>query len=263
MPRFGRLFPLALLVLGVVAACQTVPITGRSQFILLPEPEEWRMGFQSYQEILRRSKVSQDPALNAMVERVGWRIARVAGRPDYRWEFKVIEDSKQANAFCLPGGKVAVYTGILPYTKDDAGLAAVMGHEVAHAIARHGGERLTQGLLVQAGMAATMTALSNREPRTVQIVGTLLGAGAALGLILPFSRAHELEADHLGLIYMAKAGYDPHAARDLWLRMEQGAGGRGTVEFLSTHPSHGTRLRQIEQWLPEAMEYYRASQERG
>jgi predicted Zn-dependent protease len=185
---------------------------------------------------------------------------RSAGGPITGGSFKVIEDSKQAHAFCLPGGKVAVYTGILPYTKDDAGLAAVLGHEVAHAIARHGGERVTQGLLVQVGLATTMTALSNRDPRTVQMVGSLLGAGAALGLILPFSRAHELEADHLGLIYMAKAGYDPRAARDLWLRMEQGAKGRGPAEFLSTHPSHGTRLRQIEQWLPEAMEYYRASQ---
>jgi predicted Zn-dependent protease len=195
-----------------------------------------------------------------LVTRVGSRIARATGRLDYRWEFKVIEDDRQVNAFALPGGKVAVYTGILPVTRDDAGLATVMGHEVAHAIARHGGERVSQGLLVQMGLAAAQAAMANGDPRTVEQVTGLLGAGAALGIILPFSRAQESEADRLGLIYMAKAGYDPRAAVSFWQRMEQAARGRRSPpEFLSTHPSHGARIKQIEQWIPEALQYYPAS----
>jgi len=240
-----------------VGACQTVPITGRSQFLLLSEADEVRMGLQSYQEVLRKAKLSTDPALNEKVGRVGTRIAEATGRKDLQWEFKVIE-GQQANAFALPGGKVAVYTGILPITRDDAGLAAVLGHEVAHAIARHGAERLSQDLLVQVGLAGTMAALSNRDPKTVQSVGALLGAGASVGLLLPWGRSQESEADHLGLIYMAKAGYDPHAARDLWVRMAEASKGSGKPpEFLSTHPSEATRVKQIEGWLPEAMQYYR------
>jgi predicted Zn-dependent protease len=240
-----------------VAACQTVPITGRSQLLLLSEADEVRMGLQSYQEVLRKAKLSTDPALNEKVGRVGTRIAEATGRKDLQWEFKVIE-GQQANAFALPGGKVAVYTGILPITRDDAGLAAVLGHEVAHAIARHGAERLSQDMLVQVGLAGTMTALSNRDPKTVQSVGALLGAGASVGLLLPWGRSQESEADHLGLIYMAKAGYDPHAARDLWVRMAEASKGSGKPpEFLSTHPSEATRIKQIDGWLPEAMQYYR------
>jgi predicted Zn-dependent protease len=263
MRRFGRLFPLALLILGVAVACQTVPITGRSQLVLLSEPQEIRMGVQTYREILRKSRVSQDPATNDHVRLVGSRIASATGRLNLPWEFRVIDDSRQVNAFALPGGKVAVYTGLLRVTRDDAGLAAVLGHEIAHVIARHGGERVSQQLLVQTGLDLTMAALSKGDPRTVRSVASLLGAGATVGLILPWSREQESEADRLGLIYMAKAGYDPHAARDLWIRMEQVAGDRGQAEFLSTHPSHGTRIRQIELWLPEAMEHYRASQGRS
>ena len=258
--RRSRWYPaywLAGLVVVGVAACQTVPITGRSQLLLLSEADEVRMGLQSYQEVLRKAKLSTDPALNEKVGRVGTRIAEATGRKDLQWEFKVIE-GQQANAFALPGGKVAVYTGILPITRDDAGLAAVLGHEVAHAIARHGAERLSQDMLVQVGLAATMTALSNRDPKTVQSVGALLGAGASVGLLLPWGRSQESEADHLGLIYMAKAGYDPHAARDVWVRMAEASKGSGKPpEFLSTHPSEATRIKQIDGWLPEAMQYYR------
>lgn len=243
-----------------VAACQTAPITGRSQLIILPEPQEVQMGVQAYQEILKKSKISRDPQQNELVTRVGSRIAQATGRTDYKWEFTVIQDDKQVNAFALPGGKVAVYTGILPVTKDEAGLATVMGHEVAHAIARHGGERVSQGLLVQGGLIAAQVAMANRDPQTVQLVTGLLGAGAAVGVVLPFSRAQESEADRLGLIYMAKAGYDPRAAIGFWQRMEQAAQRRGNPpEFLSTHPSHGTRVRQIEQWIPEAMQHYQPS----
>lgn len=241
------------LPLLLAAACETVPITGRSQVQLLPESTELQMGLDSYQEILKKSRVSRDRVLNEQVTRVGRRIAAATGA-DYKWEFTVLED-RQANAFCLPGGKVAVYTGILPITRDDAGLAAVLGHEVAHAIARHGGERVSQTLLVQTGLAATQAALSRGDPVTVQQVTSLLGAGASVGLLLPWSRGQESEADHMGLIFMARAGYHPSAARDLWVRMSQ-ADGQQPPEYLSTHPSHATRIRQIEGWIPEAMRYY-------
>lgn len=240
----------------LLAACATVPITGRNQLLLLSESAETKMGLDAYEEILATSKLSTDPAANEQVVRVGRRIAEATGRSDYQWEFKVIED-KQANAFCLPGGKVAVYTGILPLTRDDAGLAAVIGHEVAHAIARHGGERVSQSLLVQTGLAATQVALSRRDPLVVKQVSALLGAGATVGLLLPWSRQQESEADHLGLIYMAKAGYHPSAARDLWVRMEEASKGKaGPPQFLSTHPAPATRIRQIEAWIPEALRYY-------
>jgi predicted Zn-dependent protease len=246
---------LVVLLLGVVA-CQTVPVTGRSQLILLPEGSEVQMGLTSFEQIIKKSKVATDPGVNEQVTRVGRRIAEATGRTDYAWEFKVLED-KQANAFCLPGGKVAVYTGLLPITKDDAGLAAVLGHEVAHAIARHGGERVSQTLLVQTGLAATQVALSGNDPRTVQAVTSLLGAGASVGVLLPWSRAQESEADRLGLIYMAKAGYHPSAARDLWVRMAELSKGRQQpLELLSTHPAPTARIQDIERWLPEALQHY-------
>ena len=199
--------------------------------------------------------VSGDADKRARLARLGTRIAEATERKDYRWEFTVLED-KQVNAFCLPGGKVAVYTGILPVTRDDAGLAAVLGHEVAHAIARHGGERISQQLAVQGGLIATQAALVRREPATTQGIAAGLGAGATVGLLLPGSRQQESEADHLGLIYMAKAGYHPQAARDLWTRMASQGGAR-QPEFLSTHPLPQTRITQIEAWLPEALQYYR------
>jgi predicted Zn-dependent protease len=230
----------------VLAACQTVPITGRSQLMLISEDEEAKLGLTSYQQILGKARVSTDAQVNEQVTRVGRRVAEAAERPDYRWEFKVIED-KQANAFCLPGGKVAVYTGILPITRDDAGLAAVIAHEVAHATARHGGERLSQQMAVQ-GLTAvgTQTLLAGRDPATVQLVGAALGVGTTVGLLLPWGRSQESEADHLGLIYMAKAGYHPSAARDLWVRMGQASGGSGQPEFLSTHPDPGNRSEAIQ-----------------
>ena len=214
------------------------------------------MGLDAYRQVLRKSKLSTDAAATEQVRRGGRRIADATGRTDYRWEFTLVED-KQVNAFCLPGGKVAVYTGILPVTRDDAGLAAVLGHEIAHAIARHGGERVSQGLLVQVGLAATQVALARNDPATVQQVTALLGAGATVGLLLPWGRGQESEADHLGLIFMAKAGYHPSAARELWVRMAEAAKGRERPpEFLSTHPAEATRIRQIDGWIPEALQYY-------
>ncbi len=255
--RPGLAAPVAVVIAALLAtACATVPVTGRHQLLLLSEGQETQMGLTAYQQILKKSKLSTDPVATEQVRRVGKRIAEATGRSDFQWEFNLIED-KQANAFCLPGGKVAVYTGLLPITRDDAGLAAVLGHEVAHAIARHGGERVSQGLLVQVGLAATQIALARNDPAAVQQVTALLGAGATVGLLLPWSRTQESEADHLGLILMAKAGYDPHAALDLWRRMAEAAKGSGRPpEFLSTHPSEATRIVQIEGWIPEAMQYY-------
>lgn len=247
---------IVLILLGAVA-CQTVPITGRSQLVLVPEGTEVQMGLESYQQILGKSKVSTDARLNEQVTRVGRRIAEATGRSDYQWEFKVIEDA-QVNAFCLPGGKVAVYTGILPVTRDDAGLAAVLGHEVAHAVARHGGERLSQQMAAQGlTLAATQALLGGSDPAIGQLVGAALGAGVSVGVLMPFSRAQESEADHLGLIYMAEAGYHPSAARDLWVRMGEASKGRQQIEFLSTHPLPATRITQIEGWIPEALKHYK------
>lgn len=233
------------------SACQTVPLTGRQQLILLSEAEEGRMGLSAYQQVLREERVSRDPRANALVTRVGQRIAAVADRPDYAWEFRVI-DKDEANAFALPGGKVAVYTGLFKYTQDEAGLATVIGHEVAHALARHGAERISQGMLAQVGMAALQVGLSDGNPGILQGIALAYG----IGVELPFGRGQESEADHLGLILMAKAGYDPRAAIGLWERMAAGQRGGGSPEFLSTHPSGTTRIKQIQGWLPEALQYY-------
>jgi metalloendopeptidase OMA1, mitochondrial len=248
----------ALLAAGMLNACETVPYTGRSQLQFISPEQESQLGAQAYQQTLAKTKLSSDAAASEMVTRVGSRIAAVTGHPEYKWEYRLIQDDKQVNAFALPGGKVAVYTGILPITRDESGLAAVLGHEIGHVIARHGGERVSQQMLVNVGLESTMAALSRGNPATVQAVASLLGAGATVGLLLPWGRAQESEADHLGLILMAKAGYDPHAARDLWVRMAAASKGSGKPpEFLSTHPSEPTRIQQIETWMPEAMQHYR------
>src|SRR6266536_3006861 len=233
------------------AACETVPYTGRSQLQLISPQQESEMGVQAFQQIVGKAKLSSDAASSEMVTRVGKRIAAVTGHPEYQWEYRLIQDDKQVNAFALPGGKVAVYTGILPVTRDENGLAAVLGHEIGHVVARHGGERVSQQILVNVGLETAMASLSAGNPATVQAVASLLGAGATVGVLLPWSRAQESEADHLGLILMAKAGYDPHAARDLWVRMaELSAKGSGKPPaFLSTHPSEATRITQIEAWM--------------
>jgi predicted Zn-dependent protease len=234
--------------------CETVPITGRSQLQLVSTAQEAQMGTEAYKDILSKAKISTDPAANALVKKVGTRIAAATGRNDLAWEFTVIDDPQTVNAFALPGGKVAVYTGILPVTRDEAGLAVVLGHEVSHVMARHSAERISKQLSLQYG---------------AELVGGVLGvnpeltkSGAALlvsTILLPWDRAQESEADHLGLIYMAKAGYDPRAASEFWLRMSEASKGRSRPpEFLSTHPSDETRVRQIQAWLPEAERYYQA-----
>ncbi|MBI2316730.1 MAG: M48 family metallopeptidase [Betaproteobacteria bacterium] len=242
----------------LVAACGTVPITGRTQLQLIGERQELQLGLTAYRDTLKKEKLSGDPKLNEMIQRVGRRIAEATGKTDYQWEFRVIDSDKMVNAFALPGGKVAVYTGILPVTRDDAGLAAVIGHKVAHAIARHGGERMSQQLAVEGVVAATAIAVAERDPNKANLYAGLLGAGATVGVLLPYSRLQESEADRLGLIFMAKAGYDPRTAVEFWRRMAQAAKGKSKPpEFLSTHPADETRIRGIEKWMPEALTYYR------
>ena len=240
---------------GALSGCETVPYTGRRQVQLVSPTEEAQMGVQAFQEIVGKTTLSADTQVNAMVQRVGSRIAAVTELP-YQWEFRVIQDDKQANAFALPGGKVAVYTGMLSITRDEAGLAAVLGHEIAHVLARHGGERLSQQMGVQT-VTQVLAGMASSNPATVQLVSAALGAGAQVGVLLPWGRAQESEADHVGLILMAKAGYDPRAAVDIWKRMAEAAKGQRASEFLSTHPSEATRIQQIEGWLPEALTYYR------
>ena len=253
--RRSVLVALLLLVLAAPMGCETVPYTGRRQIQLVSPSEEAQMGVQSFKEIVGKASLSTEPQVNAMVQRVGSRIAAVTDLKD-QWEFRVIQDDKQANAFALPGGKVAVYTGILPITRDEAGLAAVLGHEIGHVLARHGGERLSQQMGVQT-VTQVLAGMASSNPATVQLVSAALGAGASVGVLLPWGRAQESEADHLGLILMAKAGYDPRAALELWKRMAEASKGQRPPEFLSTHPSEATRIQQIEGWLPEALTYYR------
>jgi len=246
------------LVLGLallMAACASAPYTGRRQLLFTSEGTETRMGYQAFQQIKKHYKVSRDPEANALVSRVGKRIAAAANRPDYRWEFVAFKD-KEANAFCLPGGKVGIFTGILKYTKDEAGLATVISHEVAHALARHAGERMSQSMLAQAGGLGLGVALGGAGSVANQAIMQGYSLGTQLGLLLPYSRTQEYEADHIGLILMAKAGYDPAQALEFWKRMMAKDKGAKMTQFMSTHPNDANRLREIQAFLPEARKYY-------
>jgi len=247
-------------------SCTTVPLTGRSSLSLVPDSELVTMSYQQYNDVLKKATLSRDADKVQMVKRVGGRIAAAAESflresgagaevAQYKWEFNLIEDDKTVNAWCMPGGKVAVYTGILPITRDETGLAVVVGHEVAHAIARHGNERMSQALLVQFGGIGLSAALASQAAVTQELFLQLYGVGANIGYMLPYSRLHENEADRIGLVLMAKAGYDPRAAVGLWQRMSAQGSGR-TLEFLSTHPAPTTRIANIESLIPEAMRYY-------
>lgn len=252
-----RLLPALLGFL--LTGCLTVPETGRRQVMLISSQQEMQLGLTAFQQVKKDTPLNRDPAINAMVQRVGRRIAAVATLPGAQWEFVVFE-SNEANAFCLPGGKVGIYTGILPITKDEAGLATVIGHEIAHAVARHGAERMSEGLLLQTGGGLLGAGLANSDPRTRVLVLTAYGLGAKVGRELPHSRAQESEADRIGLIYMARAGYDPEAAVAFWQRFgehNRQQGGGGTPEFLRTHPLDTVRVQQLQQWMPEAKANYR------
>jgi Zn-dependent protease with chaperone function len=248
-----------ILIVGLITGCASAPYTGRSQVILVSEGQEAALGDDAYRHVLRDSVVSRAPDAERIVRKVGERIAAAANKPEYKWEFTIINDPETVNAFAVPGGKVAVYTGIFGPARDEAGLAVVLGHEVAHALARHPAERMSQGLLLQLGGVGLGIALG-RNPTVANQVLQVYGIGAGVGVALPFGRAQETEADRIGLILMAKAGYDPRVALELWERMEKKEGGKGAPpEFLSTHPGYETRISQLRSFLPEALIYYQAS----
>jgi predicted Zn-dependent protease len=238
-----------LVLASLLAGCATVPYTNRRQFNILSEGEETQMGAQAYADVKKKNKISHDPEVNAMVERVGKRIAAAANKPEYDWEFVVIDDPKTVNAFCLPGGKIAVYTGILPLTKDENGLAVVLGHEVSHALAHHGAERISDQTVVSLPLAVLLNGQS-------EVAQSVIQNAFGIGVALPFGRKQESEADHIGLSLMAKAGYDPHHAVEFWKRMAQEMQGKAPPAFLSDHPSDAQRIQKIQEELPEALSYY-------
>ncbi len=268
--RFGKSYVrilLCLTVIFIIFGCQTVPITGRQQLNIIPSETVLSMSFTNYREFLSKHKVVKDTEDAALIQKVGNKIRQAVetyffrnNQSDrlngYEWEFNLVED-KSINAWCMPGGKVVIYTGILPIAKDETGLAVVMGHEIAHAVAQHGDERLSQALLVEMGGIALSKALSEKPEQTTDLFLTAYGIGTQIGVLLPYSRLHESEADQLGLIFMAMAGYDPHKAIDFWKRMASEKQGISPPEFLSTHPADENRIKNIEKLIPEAMRYYK------
>ncbi|MDX2285092.1 MAG: M48 family metallopeptidase [Bacteroidia bacterium] len=256
-----RAILLMLLTAALLAACVKVPFTGRRQARLLPETTMNTMALTQYREFMTQNPPSKNQSQADMVRRVGERIRKAAEvyyaaagmskkLENFEWEFNLVDDPT-INAWCMPGGKVVVYTGILPVTQDEDGLAVVMGHEIAHALAHHGNERMSQQLAVQLGGAGLSVALRDKPEQTRNIFLQAYGAGATLGALLPFSRLHESEADQIGLYLMAIAGYNPEAAAPFWQRM-QAKGGQKPPEFLSTHPSDETRSQNLAKWVPQA-----------
>lgn len=240
----------------LVSGCSSVPVTGRRQLLVMSQTEENKLGLTAYQQVLEEEPVTKQVKVSELVRRVGNRIAAVADRPDFDWDFNVIESPTQ-NAFCLPGGKVAVYTGILPVCRTEAGLAVVMSHEIGHAIARHGGERMSHQTVQNTVKKGVELLVKDTKSTTQNIVLTAYGAGAQYGAILPYSRKHELEADEIGVMLMAKAGYDPTEAPEFWERFSAAKEGSETpMEFLSTHPSDARRSAALREKLPEAMQAY-------
>jgi metalloendopeptidase OMA1, mitochondrial len=245
-----------LVCLIVSEGCTTAPVTGRRELVLVSAAQETQLGLSSFDQLKTNTPINRNAELNAMLQRVGKRIAAVAGKdlPNAQWEF-VLFESAEANAFCLPGGKVGVYTGILPITKDEAGLATVLGHEIGHATAHHGAERMSHLMLMQTGGQLLGSALSSSDPKWQGLATTAYGVTTKVGVELPHDRKQESEADHIGLVYMAKAGYDPKEAIAFWQRFadfnrQQGAG--STPSFLCTHPLDDVRIRQLQEWLPNA-----------
>jgi len=252
------LFGFFVLIMG----CATNPLTGKSTLALVDNSSIFPSAFQQYDAFLKENKVISGTADAKRVETVGIKIRQAAekwlkaiGKPeylkDYKWEYKLVED-KAINAWCMPGGKIVVYTGILPITQDEAGLATVMGHEVAHALLNHGQQRMSAGMLQEIGAVGVGVATGNKSQETQQIAMTAYGATTQLGGMLPFSRSHESEADKIGLILMAIAGYNPEASVPFWKRMGSASEGGAPPEFMSTHPSHDTRVSNLSKWIPEA-----------
>lgn len=257
----------------LAAGCSTVPITGRKQLALVPDSQLLPLSFSSYKEVISQSKLSNNQEQTELVKKVGKRIQvavesfmnqhNMTGELEgYAWEFNLIED-KTVNAWCMPGGKVAFYSGIMPICQDEAGVAVVMGHEVAHAIANHGGERMSQGLIQQLGGVALAVAIRNEPEETQMLYYSAYAIGSTYGAMLPFSRLHESEADKLGLVFMAMAGYDPHEAPKFWQRMDQLAGQSQPPQWMSTHPSHDSRIENLNAYMPTAMSYYKKEQKKN
>lgn len=261
---------ISLMLLSIILlfnGCGSVPITGRKQLSLVNDNEVLASSFQQYGEFIKAAPLSTNTTQTAMVRKVGQNIANaveeylrnngLASEVDnYKWEFNLVK-SNDVNAFCMPGGKIVVYEGILPYTKDETGLAVVMGHEVAHAVAKHANERMSQEIIKQSGTSLVTSALGASSAAVQQATSLVYGLGAQ-SVMLKYSRSHELEADQLGLIFMAMAGYDPNQAANFWIRMSSSGGG-GTPEFMSTHPSDETRVKEINKHLPEALKHYKGA----
>ncbi len=262
--RFRKLLPTLLLlaVAAIFTGCVSAPITGRNQLILVPNSEMQAMATAQYGEVLSQSNVVTGTPEARMIEDVGRRIASATDEyvrrsgldMQFEWEFSLIQ-SDDLNAWCMPGGKIAFYTGILPVCQGPNGVAVVMGHEVAHALARHGAERFSQALASQLGVVALDVALRNQPTETRQLWMTAVGAGLTFGVVLPYGRKQEYEADHIGLILTAMAGFDPREAIPFWQRMGQAGGGQ-PPEFMSTHPAGQNRIKQLQELMPEALKYY-------
>jgi len=248
-------FLTAAFILLMIIACQTVQQTGRTQFIIVSDSQELQLGTDAYKETLDKNRLSTRSDWQAQVRRVGQRISAAADKPEYKWEFNVIQ-GKEINAFALPGGKVAFWEGIMPVAQDDNGVAVIMGHEVAHALARHGAERMSQSMGAEILGQILSVGINQVSPGIHDEVLQAYGLGATVGVLLPWGRTQESEADRIGLTLMAKAGYDPATAVAFWERMSKLPGDK-PPEFLSTHPSDATRINQIKEWLPEAKAYYR------
>lgn len=234
----------------LLPGCETVPETGRRQLTLFPEEQMTTMGLQAYEEACKEYRVITGTPEAEMVQRVGRKIAAASGR-DFDWEFRLLDAPEVVNAFCLPGGKVAVYSGLLPVVEDEHGLAVVLGHEVAHATSKHGNERVSQGTFAEAGLSLVGAGLSlaDLQPAAMEGIMTALNAGTKFGVLMPYSRKHESEADEIGLLFLIRAGYDPEAAPRVWERMAA-LGGGGPPEFLSTHPSPGNRAQRLRELIP-------------
>lgn len=254
------------LIAVAIYACATVPLTGRQQLSLVSNSEIIPMATDQYRQVIQKGPLSNNREQTAMVKNVGLKIQRAVEQymaeqnlsselDGFAWEFNLIDDPKMVNAWCMPGGKVAFYTGIMPICKDEAGVAVVMGHEVAHAIANHGRERMSQGLLQQMGIGTISAAMGQNPTMTSQIFMQAVGVGSQIGM-LKFSRQHESEADRIGLIFMAIAGYDPREAPKFWERMSSGSSGQKPPEWLSTHPSDETRISDLNKYMSKALKYY-------
>lgn len=255
------------LTIALLIGCATVPITGRKQLSLVPDSQILPLSYDAYRDVMSQSNLSNNQEQVKLVKQVGENIQIAVEQfmtqnkmedelKGYAWEFNLIEDDI-INAWCMPGGKVAFYTGILPVCQDEKGVAVVMGHEVAHAIANHGGERMSQGLMQQMGGVALSVAVKDQPEQTQMLYYTAYAIGTTYGAMLPFSRLHESEADKLGLVFMAMAGYDPIEAPKFWQRMDAMAGNPPVPEWMSTHPSHETRIENLNAYLPTAMKYYK------